>query len=150
MMVRNGLAFVSALGLLLGLGTASAKAADAAKKKCDLSFSLTEWAAIYESAKGTGTITCDDGRSIPVTVTSKGAGLTAGKFRIDDGHGEFNAVKNPEELLGSYGAAEAHGGAVKSGQASVLTKGKVNLALAGHGEGWNAGVAIDKFTIARR
>jgi hypothetical protein len=125
-------------------------AAETAKNKCDLQFSLTEWAAIYQQAKGTGTITCDNGKSIPVTITSKGGGLTAGKFRIDDGHGEFNAVKNIDTLLGSYGAAEAHGGAVKSGQASVMTKGDVTLALAGHGEGWNAGVAFDKFTIARR
>lgn len=59
-------------------------------------------------------------------------------------------MTNPENLLGDHGAAEASAGVVKSGQTMLMTKGDVTLALAGHGEGWNVGVSLGKFTISRR
>ena len=148
MTTKRSWVLLPALALLFALGAAPAKAAD--KTKCDLKFSVTEWSAVVEHASGKGMITCENGKSIPVTITSKGAGLTAGKFKIDDGHGEFNAVTNPEDLLGDYGAAEASLGVVKSGQTMLMTKGDVTLALAGHGEGWNVGVSFSKFTLSRR
>jgi len=59
-------------------------------------------------------------------------------------------VSNLEEVLGSYGSAEAEAGAVKSSTAQALTKGEVSLAIAGTGEGWSLGVSGAKFTIKRK
>lgn len=84
-----------------------------------------------------------------MTITSKGGGLTAGKFRIE-GHGEFTAVRHVRDLLGSYVAAEGNAGVVKSGAATVLTKGDVTLGLAGKGEGWDVGISFGKFTLTER
>ena len=53
-----------------------------------------------------------------------------------------------DELLGSYAAAEAHAGAVKSAKAQVMTKGEVSLALSGTGRGWDLGIAFGKLTIS--
>ena len=69
---------------------------------------------------------------------------------IVNGIGEFSGVRNIREVLGSYAAAEAHAGAVKSSKAQAMTKGDVSLALAGTGEGWDVGVAFGRFTLEAR
>ena len=102
-----------------------------------MSFNLAGWSAFYKTAKGEGTITCDNGQSIGVT-------------RIDEGHGAFSPVSGIGELLGSYAHAEAHAGAVKSVAAQALTKGEVSLALSGKGSGVDIGFDFWKFTIRRR
>lgn len=152
MTMKRSLVIGSLFALLVAIG-APARAEekrtdDAGKTKCDLTFSLSEWAAVYQHASGTGTITCDNGQKANVTITSKGGGLTAGKFRID-GKGEFSKVHDIADLYGGYGAAEGNAGVVKSGETAVMTKGDVTLGIAGHGEGWNVGVSFGKFTITR-
>jgi hypothetical protein len=117
---------------------------------CKLHFNLAGWSAFYKTAKGTGTITCDDGSRLPVSISAKGGGITFGKSKIDNGVGEFSGVANIRETLGTYGAAEAHAGASKSSQAQAMTKGDVSLALAGTGEGWDLGVAFGNFVITQR
>src|SRR6185295_17864070 len=82
-----------------------ASVASAGPTKCTLKFDLKEWAAVYESAKGTGKITCDNGQSAPVTIESKGGGLEVGKFKISDGRGSFTEVSGIDELFGRYVAA---------------------------------------------
>jgi len=151
MTIHRNLVLGSLLALVLASGApalAAGKADDAGKTKCDLTFSLSAWAAVYEHATGTGTITCDNGQTANVTVTLKGGGLAAGKFRID-GKGEFSKVHDIADLYGGYAAAEGNAGVVKAGEAALVTKGDVTLGVAGHGEGWNVGVAIGKLTIAR-
>ncbi len=59
-------------------------------------------------------------------------------------------VRSIDEIFGTYAAAEAHAGAVKSSQAAVYTKGEVSLALAGTGRGVNVGIAFGAFTIEKR
>jgi hypothetical protein len=145
MTTRRSLAFVSVLALVV-IGMAPARAE--AKTKCDLTFSIKEWAAIYKHAKGSGTITCSNGQRARVAITSTGGGLTAGKFRIE-GHGEFSEVDDVHELFGAYAAAEANAGVVKSGAATVVTKGDITLGLSGKGEGWDVGISFGKFTITR-
>ncbi|MDP9122199.1 MAG: hypothetical protein M3O15_12690 [Acidobacteriota bacterium] len=137
----------SALALLLMIGAAPMSAA--AKTKCDMTFTFTEWAAIVKHARGSGTITCDNGQRAQVRLSSKGGGLTAGKYKIE-GKGEFSQVGNINDLFGSYVGAEANAGAVKSGATTVLTKGDVSLAIAGKGAGWDVGISLGKFTITRR
>lgn len=124
--------------------------AQEAKVKCDLTFNLKGWSIIYKHAEGSGTVTCDNGQSAPVKITVVGGGLTAGKYRIDNGKGEISKVRSIVDVYGSYVQAGAEAGVVKSSQAQVLTKGTTSLALAGTGEGINLGISVGKFTISRR
>jgi hypothetical protein len=129
---------------------AMSSAASAADEiDCKLRFSLSGWSLFYKTASGAGTISCDNGQSMPVTISAKGGGLTFGKSSIEDGVGAFSGVIDIEQTLGSYASAEAHAGAVKSSKAMVVTKGEVSLALSGTGKGWDVGVGFGKFTIAR-
>ncbi|WP_372013195.1 hypothetical protein [Pseudoxanthomonas sp. 10H] len=137
--------------LVLAAFLLAAPAAHAAGSvDCKLRFNLSGWSAFYKTAKGNGTITCDDGSSLPVSISAKGGGLTFGKSTIENGTGEFSGVHGIRETLGTYAAAEAHAGAVKSSKAQVMTKGEVSLALAGTGQGWDLGVAFGNFVIEAR
>ena len=120
-----------------------------AEVKCEMTFSMKGWSAFYKTAKGTGTVKCSNGQTSTVQLRAKGGGLTVGKSSIEDGRGEFSAVHSIDEIFGSYAAAEAHAGAVKSAKAQVMTKGEVSLALSGKGRGWDLGIAFGKLTISR-
>lgn len=128
-----------------GVGPALAAQANV---DCQLKFTMEGWSAFYKTASGAGTIKCSNGQSMNVKLSAKGGGLTVGKSTIEDGHGKFSAVHGISELLGSYVAAEAHAGAVKSAKAQVMTKGEVSLALSGTGRGWDLGIAFGKLTIS--
>ena len=141
------LSYTLALALFWAAGTTAASAAAAANVTCKLTFTMKGWSAFYKTASGSGTIKCSNGQSKTVKLSAKGGGLTVGKSTIEDGHGEFSSVTGIDELLGSYVAAEAHAGAVKSSQAQVMTKGEVSLALSGTGRGWDLGIAFGKLTI---
>lgn len=143
--VLMGAALVGGAGFAIA-GTASAAQPDL---DCKLTFSLKGWSAIYQHADGNGRITCANGQSIPVHIRVRGGGLTAGKWRINDGQGKFTDVYKIDDVLGDYAAASADIGAVKSGTAQVLSKGTVSLALSGVGQGINLGIAGSKFTISR-
>ncbi|MDR3387376.1 MAG: hypothetical protein P4L92_10020 [Rudaea sp.] len=125
----------------------NARAAGTADLDCKLHFNLSGWSAIYKHAEGSGTVTCADGKSIPVNIEAKGGGLTVGKFKVDDGTGKFSDVHNIHEVLGRYAQGEANAGVVKSGDVQVLTKGTVSLALAGAGEGVDLGISVGEFTL---
>ena len=117
--------------------------------RCELKFSAKSLSAIYERVEGSGTVTCKDGSTLPVTISAKGLGLTAGKWKISDGKGRFTHVRTIDDVLGEYLTVSGNVGAGKSGTAQVLTKGTVSLALAGKGEGFNIGVAINDFKIMK-
>jgi hypothetical protein len=116
---------------------------------CKLAFNLSGWSIFYKTANGTGTVTCDNGQSMPVRIRAKGGGLTVGKSQIEDGSGEFSGVYNINDVLGTYASSEAHAGASKSAKAMAMTKGSVSLAIAGKGKGWDLGIAFGKFVIER-
>jgi hypothetical protein len=126
-----------------------AQATDA-KVDCHLVYNLSGWSLIYKHAEGTGTITCENGQTANVKIEVVGGGLTAGKYRINNGKGEISDVHDISEVFGDYAQAGAEAGVVKSSSAQVLTKGTTSLALAGTGEGVNLGVSVGKFTITRR
>ena len=117
---------------------------------CKLDYQLTGWSFIFKHTSGTGTVHCNNGDTMAVKVSAKAVGLTAGKWHIDNGVGRFSDVHNIKEVLGRYAQASANAGLVKSGEAQVLSKGPVSLALAGGGEGMNLGVDVGAFTIKRR
>ena len=121
-----------------------------ANVKCSMTFEMKGWSAFYKRSNGTGTITCSNGQRASVKLAARGGGLTAGKSSIENGKGEFSAVKSIDEVFGNYAEAQAHAGAVKATGARVMTKGEVSLALSGTGRGWDLGVAVGRFSIKRR
>lgn len=141
------LAASAACAIAMAMPT-GASAADA-DLSCKLHYSLTGWSLIYKHTTGSGVVTCANGQSMPVHVSAKAVGITAGKWRIDDGKGDFTHVLRIGDVLGRYAQASANAGVVKSGEAQVLTKGEVSLALAGNGEGVNLGVDVGEFKIDR-
>ncbi|WP_199100179.1 hypothetical protein [Dyella sp. ASV21] len=136
-------------GAMSALPVSQARAAEA-DVKCDLSFSLSGWSAIYKHASGSGTVVCNNGQRANVKITMNGGGLTAGKYRIDNGKGDITHVRSIDDVFGSYAQAGAEAGVVKSGEAQILTKGTTSLALHGSGTGVNLGVSVGAFTITRR
>src|SRR5260370_17765689 len=103
-----------------------------AKTVCEMQFTLKGWSAFYKTAKGNGTITCDNGQKASVRIEARGGGLTAGKSQVSDGHGKFSSVNNINELFGSYGAASAAPGPGKSGEAPPIPKATFSLPLTRH------------------
>lgn len=137
-----------AVALLAGGSVLVADDARAAHEiSCRLSFSLSGWSAFYKTSSGSGSVTCDNGQSLRVSLRSKGGGLTFGRSQIS-GIGRFSGIYDIREVLGTYGNAEAHAGASNSAHSTVMTKGNVSLALTGKGTGWNLGVDFGKFTIS--
>jgi hypothetical protein len=148
-MKKSHLATLLAGAALAVAGTVSTTAAQAkgADLDCKLHFSLTGWSAIYKHAEGRGVVTCENGASLPVVIEAKGAGLTVGKSKIENGTGRFTDVYSINEVLGAYAEGEAHAGVVKSGNVQLLTKGTVSLALAGNGEGIDLGIDVGNFVL---
>ena len=131
----------------IGLSLTGSALAD--NLSCRLDFTMKGWSAIYKTATGSGTVTCNNGASMKVVLESKGFGLTAGKSTIDEGRGAITGIKVINDVLGHYAAADASAGAIKAGAVTVLTKGEVSLALNGTGRGWELGVSFSDFTIKR-
>ena len=117
---------------------------------CKMKYSLEGWSAIYSTASGSGTITCDNGQSARVSLRAKGGGLTAGKSKIVGGSGTFTEVADISEVFGSYASAGAHAGAGDSAAAKVVTKGTVSLAFSGTGKGIDLGVTFGEFVIEKQ
>jgi len=136
--------------LTLAVASGGALTASAQLIKCKLTFTLKGWSIAYKTAKGSGTITCDNGQSARVALSTKGGGFTVGESTISDGKGEFSEVGSIDELFGSYATADASAGAVRSSTAQVLTKGNVSLAISGTGRGWDLGISFGAFRITKR
>jgi len=135
--------------LVAPVGAVSASQGEA-NVECTMTFNLKGWSAFYQTAEGEGVVTCDNGQRAEVRIKVRGGGVTFGKSEILHGRGEISDVTDISEVFGSYAAAEAHAGAVKSAAAAVYTKGEVSLALAGTGRGVDIGLAFGKLTIKRK
>jgi hypothetical protein len=127
-----------------------ARPASGAATKCKMKYSLAGWSAIYSTASGSGTITCDNGQAAHVSLEAKGGGITAGKSKIVNGSGTFSEVGDIGQLFGSYASADVHAGAVESSAAQVVTNGTVSLAFSGTGKGIDLGVTFGEFVITKR
>lgn len=136
------------LGAVLAAPSVAANT-DSGMTKCTMSFTLKGWSAVYKTASGHGSISCADGESARVLVDIKGGGLSFGKSEILEGKGTFSEVHGLGETLGSYVAAEAHAGAVRSVQAAAYTKGEVSLAVTGKGRGIDVGIDFGQLRIRR-
>lgn len=123
--------------------------AEAAEIDCKLRFEMSGWSVFYKRSSGSGTIRCDNGQTLRVTLEARGGGITFGKSKIRDGVGAFSGVHDISDLIGGYATAEAHAGAGRSAKGQVVTKGSISLALSGKGSGWDLGVAFGSFIIKR-
>jgi len=85
-----------------------------------------------------------------VTIRGKGGGLSVGKFKIKEGRGSFTEVSSIDEVFGKYVATERDAAAAKAADAWAMTKGKVSLALAGTGQGWELGFSVDEVIIEKK
>ncbi|HYV86854.1 MAG TPA: hypothetical protein VFB49_13155 [Patescibacteria group bacterium] len=152
MRIRVAVGILSCAALLAAaaLAPAAAVAAEGKGTLCKMTFSLKGWSAFYKTAKGEGTITCDNGQSMKVKVKATGGGITFGKSEIVDGTGKFTEAKSIDDLLGGWAQSEAHAGAGKSADAQALTKGEISLALTGKGHGVDIGFAFGKFTLEKQ
>lgn len=119
-----------------------------AEMKCDMDFSLHSWSAFYKSGKGSGNVTCDNGKKARVTIRTHGGGITFGKSSIK-GHGEFKNVENISDIYGSYASAGGHAGVVKSASAQSLSKDDITLDISGHGTGVDLGFDFGSFKISK-
>ena len=116
---------------------------------CEMDFNLKGWSAFVKKARGSGTVTCENGESARVKIRVRGGGLTFGKSEIVEGKAKISGVRNIGEVFGSYASASAHAGVGPSAEATAMTKGEVSLALAGTGRGVDLGIAFSKFKILR-
>jgi hypothetical protein len=148
-MQRTLLSILAATTCALAMSASQTASAADADLSCKLHYSLTGWSLIYKHTTGEGTVTCANGHSMNVHIVAKAVGLTVGKWKIEDGKGDFTHVFHMHDVLGKYAQAAADAGVVKSGEAQVLTKGEVSLALAGNGQGVDLGVDLGEFTISR-
>jgi hypothetical protein len=145
-MSKRGLLLSALLAALLLL-PASAASQTSTSTTCRMNFNLRGWSLGLKSATGEGSISCDNGQTADVRLRAKGAGLSAGKYEIRDGRGRFSAVTDIRDLFGSYAAGDVAAGFVKEGEAMAMSKGSVNLALAGKGTGFDLGAAVERFTL---
>jgi hypothetical protein len=147
-MKRTQIAVVGVTSLVIALaGLAPTQPAQAAATtKCEMTFGLREWSAIYKVARGNATITCDNGEKSDVRLELNAAGFTAGRSVVE-GKGKFSDVGSIGDLFGSYVTADVAAGAVKAVGATVMTKGEVSLGLTSRGSGWDVGLSFGKFTI---
>lgn len=152
-MKRNALwmaLLLAPLGAMAAQGAHAANNDKAGTMDCTMDFTLAGWSAIYQTAAGTGKVTCDDGQTMNVKISAKGGGLTVGKYKLVDGKGHFSDVAHIKDVLGTYATANAHAGVVGSAHAAAMTKGNVSLALSGTGQGWDIGAGFSGFTISKR
>jgi hypothetical protein len=140
---------LSALIVLVAGSFAATPIRAEANVKCTMRFDLASWSILYKHASGTGTVSCSDGTHMKVKLTANGGGLSVGKSSIKDGKANFSDVASINETLGTYVAAEASMGIPKSGEAQVMTKGEVNMSLAGAGKGFGLGVTVGGMTLEK-
>jgi hypothetical protein len=147
-MRKREITLAGALALVLLLAAATSAAAETTT--CRMNFELKGWAAGLQAAHGDGVVTCDNGQTAEVVIHAKGAGLSAGKYKIREGHGKFTNVSDISEIFGSYGGANVGAGLGKDAGALALTKGEVSLALEGKGTGVELGAGLERFTLSPR
>lgn len=133
------------------LVTFAASPAHAGQTRCTLVYNMSGGGFFYKHSTGNGTITCDNGQTLSVTIESKGGGLTFGSSKIKNGIGKFTPVNDIRDLIGGYATAEANAGTSdNASKAQVVTKGSISLAMTGKGSGRTLGVSFGSFIISER
>lgn len=142
---RIGTLAAAALAVLL-----LAAPAQAEMIKCRLKYDLEGWSFIYKYGRGSGKITCSNGQTAGVRITTNGGGATLGTEKVIGGKGVFSQVQKLSDLYGTYVEVDTHAGAGASADARAMMKGNVALSLSGLGEGISIGIAFGAFEISPR
>lgn len=137
------LGLFAALGVLFAAGPGHADASI----ECELTYTLKGWSAFYRTSSGDGTITCSNGKTVDVRITTHGGGFTFGTYEVREGKGSFSDIWDMDQLYGSYVEAGGHAGAGPSVGGRAMTKGDVGLTVSGKGSGVNLGFAFGAFII---
>jgi hypothetical protein len=139
---------LATIGLVLALG--SSAAAEGKPTRCHLNYDISGWSFIYKTGNGTGKITCADGQSLAVKITTHAGGFTLGTQGTKKGKGRFSGTLKVEDLLGTYIEVDAHVGVGEDAApgARAMFKGSKRLSLTGIGDGITIGIAFGGFTIA--
>lgn len=116
-------------------------------KSCTIKYNLTGWSFLYQGYKGTGLVSCTNGQSARVSLTSHGVGLTLGVIDIENAKGKFTGIKSIKDIYGTYFTIDLHAGFARSAEARTLFKGYIAGGGAGVGGGYNLGVAFSGLTI---
>ncbi|MEQ1559013.1 MAG: hypothetical protein ABL933_08785 [Methyloglobulus sp.] len=143
---QKSLLLASVIACIGGVIAAPAQAASASTT-CSMAYKLSGWSLVYKQYDGAGFIKCNNGQQAQVKLASKSIGFTIGRSEIE-GTGVFTAVKDINEIYGTFAALEGHAGATKSADGQVLTRGVISLALSGVGRGIDIGVTIGALTIS--
>ncbi|MGV8932496.1 MAG: hypothetical protein ACOH1R_10370 [Luteimonas sp.] len=125
--------------------------AQAAGLSCTLKYNMSGGGAFYKHSTGDGVVSCDNGKTLAISIDAKGGGLTFGKSKIENGTGKFSEVHDIRDVIGGYATAEANAGnSSDASKAQVVTKGSISLALSGKGTGRTLGVSFGSFVITER
>ena len=115
---------------------------------CKMSYRLKGWSFAYKQYDGSGEVSCNNGQRAQVILESKSVGFSIGASEIE-GTGQFTALKNIDEIYGTFVSLEGHAGVTKSAAGQVLTRGVISLALSGEGRGIDIGVTLGGLKISR-
>lgn len=115
---------------------------------CRMSYRLKGWSFAYKQYDGSGEVSCNNGQRAQVILESKSVGFSIGVSEIE-GTGQFTALKNIDEIYGTFVSLEGHAGVTKSAAGQVLTRGVISLALSGEGRGIDIGVTLGGLKISR-
>ncbi len=129
------------------LGAPGEAVAQAKTVKCRMTYDVSGWSIIYRRQTGTGKVTCSNGQTANVRISTHGGGATFGTSTADGGRGTFAAVRDISDVYGGYFEVAAHGAAGAGGDARAMFNGRTSLSLAGSGGGIGFGVAFGYFGI---
>jgi hypothetical protein len=147
------LAGASALVLAGLFAAVGANAAEEQKRiACTMTFDLDAWAFLVGSAKGNGTIECDNGQKADASIQVKSVGITFGKAHFEDAKGHFTKLTDIDQIFGSYvGNTAVAGAGGAAGAAGYVKVGSdISLGIAAKGEGTGLSHAWSEITITRR
>jgi hypothetical protein len=114
---------------------------------CKMSYRLKGWSFAYKQYDGSGEVSCSNGQRAHVILESKSLGLSIGASEVE-GTGQFTALKDINEIYGTFASLEGHAGVTKSAAGQVLTRGVISLALSGEGRGIDIGVTLGGLKIS--
>jgi len=147
------LAAASAL-VLLGLfgAVGSTSAGEESHLKCTMTFDLSGWAFVVGSAKGNGSIECDNGQKAEATIEVRSVGISFGRAHFEGAKGYFAKLTDIDQAFGRYVGSSATAGAGGAAAAAGFVKagGDTSLAIIGTGKGTGVSHSWDEITIVRR
>jgi hypothetical protein len=147
------LAAASAVVLAGLLAAVVSTAAEKGKEiKCTMTFDLSGWAFLVGSAKGNGSIECNNGQKADATIEVRSVGIAFGKAHFQDAKGHFAKLTDIDQAFGRYAGTSATAGAGGAATAAGFLKPGTDISLAVVGTGKGAGVsrAWNQITITRR